>query len=192
MIESNIFITLFSGSEQLYVDYLPAQHNFGLPISLLDYDSIIPHSNGMDKSDNSIILQSDASPYCMPAGNFRQPNGESDYGYSTMTPHEDSDHICFNLVEPLISSKRSNVSTSDSLSTNADRLISPNTPSPVNHIHQHYHHHYHNHHLRHPNPKQRDSYISPLEHCDNNGTTLLSSPHQIQAPVTVHKEMEAS
>lgn len=150
----------------------------------------MPHSNGLDKSDNSIILQSDASPYCVPAGHLRQPNGESDYGYSTMTPHEDSDHICFNLVEPLISSKRS---ISESLSTNADRLISPNTPSPVNYLHQHYHHHYHNHNqLRHPNSKKRDSYATPSDHCDNNGTTLLSSPHQIQAPVTVHKEMEAS
>lgn len=113
-----------------------------------------------------MILPSDISPYRMPAGNYRRPNGESDHGYSTMTPHEDSDHVCFTLIEPLISSRRSNMSISDATSINVDSSSPPS----------------------HKNSRVKDGY----EYCDNGmTTTLLASPHHIQAPVTVHQPMEA-
>lgn len=159
------------GSEQLYIESIPAEHNFGLPLTRFDYDSLNPNnangSDGMDTMHNAMILPSDISPYRMPAGNYRRPNGESDHGYSTMTPHEDSDHVCFTLIEPLISSRRSNMSISDATSINVD------SSSPPSHKHSR---------------TIRDSH----DYCDNGMTsTLIGSPHHIQAHVTVHQPMEA-
>lgn len=157
---------------------MPVEHNFGLPLSRLDYDSISPHngSDVLDKINNTAAVPSDISPYRMHAGNFRRPNGESDHGYSTMTPHEDSDHACFTLIEPLINSKH--MSVSDSTSLNADP-IATNSSSPMSY-HQNM-------------GKIKDEFgtITPASGYDNTGATILSSPHHIQAPVTVHQPMEA-
>lgn len=146
------------------------EHNFGLPLSRLDYDTILPHNGlGNDTADkrNNIGAVSSDSPY-RSAGYFRRlPNGESDHGYSTMTPHgDDSDHACFTLVEPLINNKCSNQSISDSASFNTE---------PASSTHK------------------IDSSTSPVKnHYGQNAESL--SPHhvRIQAPVTVHHPMEAN
>lgn len=149
------------------------EHNFGLPLSRLDYDTILPH-NGLgndvtDKRNNAGTISSD-SPY---RSNYfrRLPNGESDHGYSTMTPHDDSDHACFTLVEPLINNKCSNQSISDSASFNTEPAN-----SCINYG---------------PNANNKsDPLSSPIKsHYEH--TAELSSPHHIQAPVTVHHPMEA-
>lgn len=160
-----------TGTEHLYVESMAVEHNFGLPLTRLDYDTILPHnalgSDIIDKRNNIGTLSSD-SPY-RSTGYFRRlPNGESDHGYSTMTPHDDSDHACFTLVEPLINNK----SLSDSASFNTEPAN-----SCVNYGQS-------------STNKCDEFSSSPIKnHYDQNGE--LSSPHHIQAPVTVHHPMEA-
>lgn len=164
------------GSEQLYVESIPFENNFGLPLSRLDYENAVP--DGLEKRNNIPRTgSSDISPYRMHAGNFRRPNGESDHGYSTMTPHEDSDHACFTLIEPLINTKQ--MSHSDSTSINGDP-ISTNLSSPNSYSQ--------------PMEKETKTLITNNADCgyDNTGATHLSSPHHIQVPVTVHHPMEAT
>lgn len=157
---------------------MAVEHNFGLPLSRLDYDTILPH-NGLgndatDKRNNAGTISSD-SPY---RSNYfrRLPNGESDHGYSTMTPHDDSDHACFTLVEPLINNKCSNQSISDSASFNTEPANSCINYGPNNVANN-----------------KTDALASPIKtnHYDYEPTAELSSPHHIQAPVTVHHPMEA-
>lgn len=163
------------GAEHLYVESMAVEHNFGLPLSRLDYDTILPH-NGLgndidDKRNNSGVISSD-SPYR--TNYFRRlPNGESDHGYSTMTPHDDSDHACFTLVEPLINNKCSNQSISDSASFTTE----PPTASSLNYG-------------PHSGNKALDGFPSSTKtQCEQ--TSDIASPHHIQAPVTVHHPMEA-
>lgn len=157
---------------------MAVEHNFGLPLSRLDYDTILPH-NGLgndigDKRNITGVISSD-SPYR--TNYFRRlPNGESDHGYSTMTPHDDSDHACFALVEPLINNKCSTQSISDSASS-VFNTEPPNTTSSLNYG---------------PNSinKSLDGFTSSIKtQCEQ--TSELASPHHIQAPVTVHHPMEA-
>lgn len=166
------------GAEHLYVESMAVEHNFGLPLSRLDYDTILPH-NGLgndttDKRNNTGAISSD-SPY---RSNYfrRLPNGESDPGYSTMTPHDDSDHACFTLVEPLINNKCSNQSISDSASFN--------TEPPGLSL---------NYDLN-SGKKSSDGYSSPLKsQCEQ--TSELKSMHHIHSTVhevQVHHPMEAS
>ncbi|XP_077284918.1 VWFA and cache domain-containing protein 1 [Arctopsyche grandis] len=51
---------------------------------------------------NDIVVP--ISPYRVVTG-YRRPNttGESDHGYSTMTPHDDSEHLAFASMEPFMS-----------------------------------------------------------------------------------------
>lgn len=49
--------------------------------------------------DNRAIV----SPYRVNTAYRRPPGGDSDHGYSTMTPHEDSEHLQY--FEPLLLSK---------------------------------------------------------------------------------------
>lgn len=156
---------------------MAVEHNFGLPLSRLDYDTILPHnglgSDTADKRNNIGTLSSD-SPY-RSTGYFRRlPNGESDHGYSTMTPHDDSDHACFTLVEPLINNKCSNQSISDSASFNTEPAN-----SCVNYGQS--------------STNKADGFSSPVKsHYDQNGELSSSHHiHHIQAPVTVHHPMEA-
>lgn len=151
---------------------MAVEHNFGLPLSRLDYDTILPH-NGLgndtgDKRSNTGVISSD-SPYRTNYFRRLPINGESDHGYSTMTPHDDSDHAC-TLVEPLINNKCSTQSISDSASFNTEP-----TASSLNYG---------------PNAgnKSLDGFPSSIK-CEQ--TTELASPHHIQAPVTVHHPMEA-
>lgn len=162
------------GSEQLYIESLPVEHNFGLPLSRLDCES--PHSGSdiIDKANNPNNLSSDISPYRMHAGNFRRPpNGESsDHGYSTMTPHEDSEHYtdaCFTLIEPLISNKCSKTSISDYTSHNTDQDAA-NSSNSINYG-------------KYASSKSEKFATTP----DSSSYTS----HHIQAPVTVHHPMEA-
>uniref|UniRef100_A0A131YWQ7 VWFA domain-containing protein n=1 Tax=Rhipicephalus appendiculatus TaxID=34631 RepID=A0A131YWQ7_RHIAP len=49
--------------------------------------------------DNRVVV----SPYRVNTAYRRPPGGDSDHGYSTMTPHEDSEHLQY--FEPLLTSK---------------------------------------------------------------------------------------
>lgn len=138
--------SLDNGVDQFYVDSLH-DDNYGVPLSRFNFDNIPPHDNG-DMDDlgggghrgvldsnlvhpiGNAIMVPDISPYHMSTGSSyrRPPNGESDHGYSTMTPHEDSEHMCFTLAEPLINSNK-RLSKSDSLS------ITTSVSSPTNHYH---------------------------------------------------------
>lgn len=184
---------LDSANEQLYAAGNNSAHDnqFGMPLSRFDYDDINPHDDG-DLGGNSMnrnLLRpaagmpvADISPYRMNAGGYRAPppNAESDHGYSTMTPREDSEHLCFALAEPLINNKRISMSDSASINTSVS--------SPTNHNH-----------LHHPSTHTYfgaaiDKTKLPLQqHSDSTilgMTTLPTSPHHIQAPVTVHHPME--
>lgn len=157
------------------MESMAVEHNFGLPLSRLDYDTILPHNGlGSDVTDkrNHMGTISSESPYRSASYFRRLPNGESDHGYSTMTPHDDSDHACFTLVEPLINNKCSNQSISDSASFSTEPAN-----SCINYVQG-------------CGNKTTDGFSSPTKtHYDPN--TELSSPHHIQAPVTVHHPMEA-
>lgn len=67
------------GTEHLYVESMAVEHNFGLPLSRLDYDTIVPQNgfgnDGGDKRNSAGVISSD-SPY---RNNYfrRLPNGES-------------------------------------------------------------------------------------------------------------------
>lgn len=90
------------------------------------------------------------SPYRVLTG-YRRPNaaGESDHGYSTMTPHDDSEHQAFALVEPFLSPGAGG------------------SPSPC---------------LSTPRSSAADLPV----------TVLPCGKHNIMAPVTVHRHMEAT
>lgn len=166
-------------------------HQFAMPMSRFDYDDINPHDDG-DLGGNSMnrnLLRPvagspiiDISPYRMNAGAYRAPaNGESDHGYSTMTPREDSEHLCFALVEPLIGANNKRKSMSDTASVNTS------VSSPTN-----YKPHYNNYLIAIDKPKL------PLQLQAENKSSMemttqlpLSAAHNIQASVTVHHPMEA-
>ena len=162
-----------------------------MPLSRFDYDDINPHDDG-DLGGNSmnrnllrplqqVAIPADISPYRVNAGIYRATpaHAESDHGYSTMTPREDSEHLCFALAEPLIhNSKRismsdsASVNTSVSSPTNQNYFIQIDRPKvPYNTCAQ-------------QSPPGKDGSVS---------TTILPpmSPHHIQAQVTVHHPMEA-
>lgn len=156
------------------MESIPFENNIGLPLSRLDYESAVP--NDAEKRNHIPRAGfSDISPYRMHAGNFRRPNGESDHGYSTMTPHDDSDHACFTLIEPLINSKK--MSNSDSTSINGDPIGIILTPSPHSYSHK--------------IENETKTLIMNNAACGYD-KTVLSSPHHIQVPVTVHQPMEAT
>ena len=62
--------------------------------------AVVSHEFGLAAGaglDNVAIV----SPYRVNTGYRRPPGGDSDHGYSTMTPHEDSEHTA-SYVEPLL------------------------------------------------------------------------------------------
>lgn len=152
----------------------------------------------MSADGNNVCGVADVSPYRMNGGGYRRPtNGESDHGYSTMTPHEDSEHQCFALAEPLINNKK-RLSVSDSMSIDTS-ISSPTTQQQLQEMGK-------------PTMTTQLPFngpaaafevsvsLAPLPHIENgkqshtnNGMTMLMtmSPHHIQAPVTVHHPMEA-
>ncbi|XP_055922242.1 VWFA and cache domain-containing protein CG16868 [Eupeodes corollae] len=206
--------SLENGVDQFYVDSMQDEH-YGVPLSGFNFDNIPPpddgdidgfgdgHAGAMNRNlinplGNAIAVP-DVSPYHMSTGSSyrRPPNGESDHGYSTMTPHEDSEHMCFTLAEPLINNKR--LSKSDSLSINTS------VSSPTNHnsgitvdrpvssmgIRTRSNDHRYNY-----TPKNNSMYGQTIlgdctKESESNQQQKMS-PHHILARVTVHRHMEAS
>lgn len=138
--------------DRLYTESI--QENCHLQMTQLDYE-INSHDNKLLNCEK-IISEISPSPYRI-ATNYRRPNGDSDHGYSTMTPHEDSEHFYSELGQPIITNKMHSDTDGSSINTS----------------------------------------VSMPSHSYNNGTylnELTKSPYNklIIAPVTVHRNMEAS
>ncbi|RWS12904.1 VWFA and cache domain-containing protein 1-like protein [Dinothrombium tinctorium] len=73
------------------------------------------------------------SPYRLNPGYRRPPGGDSDHGYSTMTPHEDSEHVGPPFIEPLFISKdkyKTIRGSTQSVTSASSRASSP-LPTPL-------------------------------------------------------------
>uniref|UniRef100_A0A1B0DMH7 Uncharacterized protein n=1 Tax=Phlebotomus papatasi TaxID=29031 RepID=A0A1B0DMH7_PHLPP len=160
------------GAEHLYGDS-QGENQLDVPMARLNFDDMAHDDGDLGNSSNQNLLPSqgsgimipEVSPYRAPSA-CRRPNAaDSDHGYSTMTPHEDSENLCFTLADPLLSHKRLSMSDSASISTSVS--------SPTNHCR--------------PLGLERHL-VTPPE-----GTTVLpASPHLVLAPVTVHRQMETT
>lgn len=147
-------------------------NNCGMPLSRFDYDDINPHDDGDLGSNNmsrNLLRHNGAvaeiSPYRVNAGAYRPPppnTDNSDHGYSTMTPREDSEHLCFALAEPLINNKRISMSDSASVNTSVSSPTNQTNFIPIDK----------------PKLQLKDT------------TTCMLMQTTIQAPVTVHHPME--
>lgn len=160
------------GAEHLYGDS-QGENQLDVPMARLNFDDMAHDDGDLGNSSNQNLLPSqgsgimipEVSPYRAPSA-CRRPNAaDSDHGYSTMTPHEDSENLCFTLADPLLTHKRLSMSDSASISTSVS--------SPTNHCR--------------PLGLERHL-VAPPE-----GTTVLpASPHLVLAPVTVHRQMETT
>lgn len=87
----------------LYVDG-PAEtwHDADVQMSHLQSDDMHDQS-GQDKLLPAMEIEAPISPYRVVTG-YRRPHtaGGSDHGYSTMTPHEDSEATGFSVNEPIV------------------------------------------------------------------------------------------
>ncbi|XP_016957615.1 VWFA and cache domain-containing protein CG16868 [Drosophila biarmipes] len=196
--------------EQFYVDSVQ-EENYGLPLSRFNFDDCKAHDEpppggGYDhaSAQRQLMHAADISPYHVSSGSSyrRPPNGESDHGYSTMTPHEDSsDQQCFTLAEPLLlhdkrHSKSDTMSISTSISSPTNRQQSSTQPNTHPYL------------SNQPTSKterykQVQATPSPCRGPPAGvpgvyGQTTLplegdeSRPHYILAPVTVHRHMETA
>ncbi|XP_065081043.1 VWFA and cache domain-containing protein CG16868 [Ochlerotatus camptorhynchus] len=194
-------------SDQLYDD-LVADHCNGVPMSRFDIEDHSPPDDGDISRNNAkqnllmngqsnanyMIFPNVTSPYQM-SSNYRRPNaGSSDHGYSTMTHHEESEHLCLSNAEPVApnaSGKRLSMSDSASINTSVSSpysnhqnflaLSKQHTPSLV--------------------PSDGEL---PQQKCIDPTQTVLPSPtsvsrtgiygggHHILVPVTVHRNMDVS
>uniref|UniRef100_A0A6B2EBJ0 Putative dihydropyridine-sensitive l-type calcium channel n=1 Tax=Phlebotomus kandelakii TaxID=1109342 RepID=A0A6B2EBJ0_9DIPT len=156
------------GAEHLYGDS-QGENQLDVPMARLNFDDMAHDDGDLGNSSNQNLLPAtgimipEVSPYRAPSV-CRRPNAaDSDHGYSTMTPHEDSENLCFTLADPLLTHKRLSMSDSASISTSVS--------SPTN-----------------CRPLALERHLTPVE-----GTTVLpASPHLVLAPVTVHRQMEAT
>ncbi|KAH8413707.1 hypothetical protein KR222_004348, partial [Zaprionus bogoriensis] len=194
--------------EQFYVDSVQ-EENYGLPLSRFNFDDCKAHDEppmgGYDHTaaQRQLMHAADISPYHMSSGSSyyrRPPNGESDHGYSTMTPHEDSsDQQCFTLAEPLLlhdkrHSKSDTMSISTSISSPTNRQQSGGHPylsnQPACKTERY-------------KQQQQQATPSPCRNAGNSsmvyGQTTLpldaaeeTRSHYILAPVTVHRHMETA
>ncbi|XP_058818619.1 VWFA and cache domain-containing protein CG16868 [Topomyia yanbarensis] len=197
-------------SDQLYDDLVADPCN-GLPLSRFDIEDHSPPDdcdisrtsakqnlllNGQNNA-NYVIFPNVTSPYQM-SSNYRRPNaGSSDHGYSTMTHHEESEHLCLSNAEPVApNSAGKRLSMSDSASINTS------VSSPYS---------------NHQNFVPLASKAQPHQQVLADGTeqqqpqrfidptqTILPSPtsisrsgiygagHHILVPVTVHRNMDVS
>lgn len=143
------------------------------------------------------------SPYRITAGTYRVPpagpHAESDHGYSTMTPREDSEHQCFALAEPLLRggpgggmgrngcrasssmSESGSIGTSVSSPTNQNRCygVGGGNGSGMSDC----------------SPRTDARMLSTTTDLNDPSVTRLGvgggrSPHHMQAVVTVHRPME--
>ncbi|XP_073846645.1 VWFA and cache domain-containing protein CG16868 isoform X2 [Musca autumnalis] len=206
-----------SSQEQFYMDSMQ-EENYGLPLSRFNFDDCQADdppggggvSGGYDHTaaQRSLMNAADISPYHMSTGSSyrRPPNGESDHGYSTMTPHEDSsDHQCFTLAEPLLLNDKRH-SKSDTMS------ISTSISSPTNRQQQQQQ----SSHYGFPSKESRYNLTSPKKYSHSpsrgvyepttiplqsslaggddggGGGSVPGATHLILAPVTVHRHMETS
>ncbi|EDS33898.1 dihydropyridine-sensitive l-type calcium channel [Culex quinquefasciatus] len=189
-------------SDQLYDD-LVADHCNGLPLSRFDIedhsppdDCDISRTNAkqnllMNNQNNAnyMIFPSVTSPYQM-SSNYRRPNaGSSDHGYSTMTHHEESEHLCLSNAEPVAP----NASAGKRLSMSDSASINTSVSSPYSN-HQNF--------LSH-NGKLKPTGIGgdseEQQKLYDPSQTVLPSPssvsrtgHHILVPVTVHRNMDVS
>lgn len=189
--------------EQFYVDSVQ-EENYGLPLSRFNFDDCQAHdeppTGGYDHAaaQRQLMHAADISPYHMSSGSSyyrRPPNGESDHGYSTMTPHEDSsDQQCFTLAEPLLlhdkrHSKSDTMSISTSISSPTNRQQSNTHPylsnQPATKTERY--------------KQQQQATPSPCRGTTSvYGQTTLPldaeepRSHYILAPVTVHRHMETA
>lgn len=138
----------------LYGDSL--QDNCGMPLSRFDYDDLSP-SDGDELSNirqnlllhqaNPATLPSLSSPYRVVSTYRRANGGESDLGYSTMTPQEESEHLftTHDSIHPLHHNSTSDLA---SLNTSLCSFSAQNdrgggyTGCNGNSNSQHHHHHY--------------------------------------------------
>lgn len=193
---------------------------FGVPLARFDFDdSSRPDdggggnggsAGGMDRNGDlggsAAAMQAAAgkqvamiSPYRIAAGTYRVPtaHAESDHGYSTMTPREDSEHQCFALAEPLLrgvggngggtggrpggcGGRASSMSDSGSIGTSVS--------SPTNQQH----HCFGGGSPRLEGPPTMATTSLMTRDFDASATQLGGgrSPHHVQAKVTVHRPME--
>uniref|UniRef100_A0A1A9WIT5 VWFA domain-containing protein n=1 Tax=Glossina brevipalpis TaxID=37001 RepID=A0A1A9WIT5_9MUSC len=195
-----------SSQEQFYMDSMQ-EENYGLPLSRFNFDDCQAHDEssgggggggasggaGYDQANvqRNLLNAADISPYHMSTGSSyrRPPNGESDHGYSTMTPHEDSsDHQCFTLAEPLLLNDK-RYSKSDTMS------ISTSISSPTNRQQQQQQQQIHSNSMGFPSKGSKHNMTSPkkyhspsrtYEQMDDHGdlTHVPGTTHLILAPVT--------
>ena len=121
------------------------------------------------------------SPYRVNTSYRRPAGGDSDHGYSTMTPHEDSEHASLPCLEPLLIGKDRFKPTPHGM-TKAPMLPPP--PSLCRRS-------------RSPTPPQTrlstympipEQTVIPSEHCATLGATTVipEAPHSVIANVQVH------
>ncbi|XP_071440186.1 VWFA and cache domain-containing protein 1 isoform X2 [Hetaerina americana] len=153
--------------------YLSSVPETAVRMSQLDneVDDVDSHEESL--SGNNILLNRqepisapDAglaiSPYRVNTGYRRPPGGDSDHGYSTMTPHEDSEHIP--TVEPLLL-----LLPPDSERRHPTPSLSPPSSSRASS----------------PFPQSPPAGVSP-PHPTLPLTVLPEQPNHLLAPVTVH------
>lgn len=92
-------------------------------------EEIEPHELNPAVQQKNVLLASfenpaALSPYRLNPGYRRPAGADSDHGYSTMTPHEDSEHMGPTFVEPLLAGKHRVPSSTQSL-TDGSRASSP-------------------------------------------------------------------
>ncbi|XP_045532868.1 VWFA and cache domain-containing protein 1 [Pieris brassicae] len=146
--------TSTASCHNLYVDG-PAEtwHDADVQMGQLQSDGM-HDSSGQDKLLPALEIEAPISPYRVVTG-YRRPHtaGGSDQGYSTMTPHEDSEATGFSVNDPTV--------------------LSDDTKSDVSF----------------PPPAR----VKPrLMHTDLTMTVLPCGKNSVLAPVTVHRNMEAS
>ncbi|XP_068145488.1 VWFA and cache domain-containing protein CG16868 [Drosophila tropicalis] len=200
--------------EHFYVDSVQ-EENYGLPLSRFNFDDCQGHddpplaSGGYDHAagQRQLMHAADISPYHVSSGSSyrRPPNGESDHGYSTMTPHEDSsDQQCFTLAEPLLMhdkrhSKSDTMSISTSISSPTNRQQSSTQPNihpylsnqPTTKTERYKHHQA----TGTPSPCRGQTILPSLTAVDvgeEGGNSSSTRPQYILAPVTVHRHMETA
>lgn len=122
------------------------------------------------------------SPYRV-STNYRRPaGGDSDHGYSTMTPQEDSEQASTACLEPLIIGRdRYRPSSSSITKMSASGMLPPppshrhSSPIPLaTHLEP----------QTQLEPHLQQTQLEPLTHLPQQ--TIIDGPHHIMAPVTVH------
>ncbi|XP_044742087.1 VWFA and cache domain-containing protein 1 [Chrysoperla carnea] len=166
------------GGDELYLEGAPGMDQgqiSGLRVNHLEMDDMNEERDGY--RDRLMVYNLETvSPYRLSTG-YRRPHttGDSDHGYSTMTPHDESEHLSVALVEPLLTLNDENHSDvgSNSTSISTDNCLSSSVGSP-----QH----------KFVNSGNGDTTVVPTT---VPGTTNIHR-HCLLVPVTVHRDMETT